>query len=58
MTDARRMVRRRPRCWLTVGMKGMAMRAPREYMAFRRPKRLAVGLSKSSKRKSQSSRLA
>lgn len=47
MKDASRIVRRRPRYWLTVGMKGIAMSAPREYIALRRPRRLELGLSKS-----------
>ena len=41
------MVLRRPRRWETEGMKGMAMSAPREYIALRRPRREEVGLSKS-----------
>lgn len=47
MREAMRIVRRRPRYWEMVGMKGIAMRAPREYIALRRPRREEVGLSKS-----------
>lgn len=32
-------------------MKGMAIRAPREYIALRRPRRPEVGLSKSASRR-------
>jgi len=47
MNEARRIVRRRPRNCEVEGMKGIDMRAPREYIALRRPRCAEVGLSKS-----------
>jgi hypothetical protein len=49
MQEAQRMVQRRPRYCETVGMKGTDMRAPKEYMALRRPRVDEEGWSKSEK---------
>jgi hypothetical protein len=56
-TDAATMVIRRPRYCDTVGIKGMAIRAPREYIAFKRPRRAELGLSKYSTQDSTACRL-
>ena len=48
--EADKMVHRRPKYCDAVGMKGMAIRAPKEYIAFNRPSRASVGSPKSAHR--------
>ena len=47
MTEPVSIVCRRPKYWEIVGMKGIAISAPNEYIAFNKPRRDELGWSKS-----------